>query len=117
MPTPDSCRGTFPDEAQGWPLLSFIAALTFELSELDDLVRDTDEAPGWSAAVDLERAPVAMLPWLGQFVGVRGGPQPSPKQTSVSRFAVARVSSAAPPGAIRSAAQPFLTGDKNGHPR
>jgi hypothetical protein len=38
--------------------------------EIDDLVADSDAGPGWSPIMDVDRAPVKALPWLGQWVGV-----------------------------------------------
>lgn len=60
------------DEEAEWHLLLFLDAPAGELlGELDDLVRDSAEGPGWSAPFDVERATLEQLPWLGQLVGVR----------------------------------------------
>lgn len=58
------------DEELGWPLASYVAALASMFTELDDLVRTTDDGPGYSALLDADRAPLNALPWLGQFIGV-----------------------------------------------
>lgn len=42
------------------------------LQPLLDIVDDGDNGePGWSVILDADRAPVAWLPWLAQFAGVR----------------------------------------------
>jgi hypothetical protein len=61
---------TAKDEDNDWALLNFVAALTLALEEIDDLVRDSDDGPGWSSVVDIDRAPTDALAWLGQLVGV-----------------------------------------------
>jgi hypothetical protein len=61
---------TAEDEDTDWPLLRFVAAVTLALEEIDDLVRDSGDGPGWSAIVDIDRAPADALAWLGQLVGV-----------------------------------------------
>ena len=66
------------DSALGYPLRTFVdAAAGHMLQQLDDLVRDTPDGPGWSQAVDTGRAPTYALPWLGQFIGVRADPSKS----------------------------------------
>jgi hypothetical protein len=46
-------------------------AIALMWEPVDALIRDTDEGPGWSSIVDVERAPDEWLPWLGQLAGVR----------------------------------------------
>jgi hypothetical protein len=41
------------------------------IQAIDNIVRDTSYAPGWSVLLDVGRCPTYALPWLGQFVGVR----------------------------------------------
>lgn len=59
------------DDARGYPLLSFCEALVGGLQDIESIIRDTDDGPGWSAIMDPDRAPVEYLGWLGQFIGVR----------------------------------------------
>lgn len=79
------------------------------LGQLPGLVRDTDDGPGWSVLLDPERAPEWALPWLAQFAGVTLTPGVSVAQQ--------RAEISSPPsfrrgtvGAMRAAAQIFLTG-------
>jgi hypothetical protein len=62
------------DDRRGWPARMFIGAVARALGPLFDLVRDTDDGPGWSAVLSDERAPVWALPWLAQFAGVTLSP-------------------------------------------
>lgn len=52
-------------------LKTFVGALGELFQEIDDYARNTDEGPGWSPIVDVNRAPESGLPWLAQFLGVR----------------------------------------------
>jgi hypothetical protein len=58
------------DEQLGWPFLTLLAGFAAAFGELHDIVRDTDQGPGWSPVLDPARAPVKALPWLAQFAGV-----------------------------------------------
>lgn len=55
------------------------------LQALDDIVRDTPYAPGYSALLDINRCPTYALPWLGQFVGVRLSPILNPLDAPAAR--------------------------------
>ena len=59
------------DAANGWALLVLCNAIGTMYQELEELVRDTPEGPGWSQLLDVDRCPPEALPWLAQFVGVR----------------------------------------------
>lgn len=59
------------DENQGWALLHFCEAIGRMYQQLHDLISDSDEGPGWSSILDVERCAVTYLPYLAQFVGVR----------------------------------------------
>ena len=63
---------TFDDHLNNYALLHFCEASIGSLQQVEDIVRDdqTIDAPGWSIVLDVDRAPYAGLPWLGQFVGV-----------------------------------------------
>lgn len=59
------------DEARGWPLLKFLHAYYLPLQQVDDIVRDRDDFPGWGILFDPEQCPARYLPWLAMFAGVR----------------------------------------------
>lgn len=63
------------DAELGYPLAYFCGCIGIMLSPLDDLVRETDTHPGWAKALDVDVAPVFVLPWLAQFVGVELDPR------------------------------------------
>lgn len=58
-------------EDESWVLLDLAEAVGGRLQPIEDLIRDTDDGPGWSSILDLDRVPDAWLGWLAQFVGVR----------------------------------------------
>ncbi|MDQ2727586.1 MAG: phage tail protein [Actinomycetota bacterium] len=51
-------------------LLRWLTGIGDLIQPLDDLCRDSEDGPGWSQIVDVNRAPTYVLPWLGQWVGV-----------------------------------------------
>jgi hypothetical protein len=55
-------------ESEGWPWAVVCAALAAPIDPLYDLLFTTLRP--WELAVDLDRAPDWILPWLGQFPGV-----------------------------------------------
>lgn len=62
------------DAELGYPLGHYCNAIGVMLSDLNDLVREEyhpdGKHPGWGHALDVDAAPVFVLPWLAQFVGV-----------------------------------------------
>lgn len=66
---PDDPGRTITDEDLDWPLLIFFGTLARRWQQVDDLSRDTDDAPGWSTLVDLDRIPDEGLPYIAQFKG------------------------------------------------
>lgn len=60
----------YADEEHGYPLALFADAFGRMFQPVDDLAGDTAEGPGWSQAVDIDRAPPEALGWLAQFTGV-----------------------------------------------
>lgn len=68
------------DEELGWPLLIFNGCIAKRWQEIEDLIRDTDTAPGWSALVDVDRIPDKGLPYLAQFKGKTILPGMTPDQ-------------------------------------
>lgn len=60
------------DESTGWQLLLFLDDVIAEsLGAVDDIVRDSDEGPGWSGVLDPDRVDADHIWWLGQLVGAR----------------------------------------------
>lgn len=95
-----------------YALLKYLGALGLMFQPVDDLARDTDEGPGWSHIVDLNRVPDEGVRWLGQFVGAR--------PPSDATIAYMRQYVAAKPewqrgsvGAMIQSIQRYLTGDKS----
>ena len=58
------------DELYDYALATLTGGIGEMYQEVDDLARDTPEAPGWSSVLDLARCRTDWLPWLAQFVGV-----------------------------------------------
>lgn len=58
------------DEGAGFPLLAFAEAFTLGTAPLEEIVREDDEMPAWARAVDVDNAPLWVLPWLACLVGV-----------------------------------------------
>jgi len=100
-----------------YALLKFLGGLGRSIQVVEDLTRDPD-TPIWSKTVDLSRAPLIALPWLGQFVGSK------PPQRNVGesdedyavrlRTHIASVEGWArgTPNAIKAAVQAYLIGTK-----
>lgn len=60
------------DEGRSWPMRHLVGAVaTAFCHRLFDIVRDSDDGPGWSSLMDPARCPDWALPWLAQFAGVR----------------------------------------------
>ena len=59
------------DPDNQWSLLTYCNAIGTMFQLVEDWVRDTEDGPGWSSLLDLERCPPEALAWLAQFVGVR----------------------------------------------
>lgn len=98
-------------EAGGWPLLIFCEAIAGRLQPLETLIRDTDDGPGWSIVLDVDRAPADWLPWLGQFVGVTIPPgSTEEQQRTLIRTLPGTIRGTA--RAIESAASQYLTGER-----
>lgn len=67
----DSLGPWAEEDVDVWDLLKFCQALGMGLDDILEIVRDTDDGPGWSIVMDVDRAPESWLSWLAQFVGVR----------------------------------------------
>jgi hypothetical protein len=99
------------DPQNAWSLLILCNAVGEMFQLLDDYVRDSPEGPGWSALMDVNRAPAEALGWLGQFAGVRlrpGDTEAQNRQRIKSTDGFRRGT----PAAITAAAQATLTGAK-----
>jgi hypothetical protein len=66
---PDDPGRTITDEDLDWPLLIFFGTLAKRWQQVDDLSRDSDDGPGWSVILDVDRIPDEGLPYLAQFKG------------------------------------------------
>nr|WP_276611858.1 glycosyl hydrolase family 8 [Kineococcus vitellinus] len=103
---------TARDEETNWSLLRFVDVLARGLQETDDLIRDADGHPGWSALVDADRSPLGVLAWLGQFVGVEPAAGSITEEGQRLRLREASGFQRGTPAAIRGAARQSLTGRK-----
>lgn len=104
----DTARGESEDR---WDLLEFCEAVCRNLQPIEDIIRDSDDGPGWSVVMDIDRAPVEWFGWLAQFAGVRlipGLPEAEQRARIKSTDGFRRGT----PGAIVGAAQQYLTGTK-----
>lgn len=61
---------TQDDESTDWQLLKFLDSGAGVIASIHDLVRDTEDGPGWSGLFDVDRTPHAFLEFLAQFIGV-----------------------------------------------
>lgn len=105
------------DEEHGWALLHFLSAVGHPFQLIEDLARDSDLGPGWSALLDVDRCPAWALRWLGQFVGVtvppQGGQDPAAWEADArQRIRNQEGQQRGTPAAIRAAAARYLTGTK-----
>jgi hypothetical protein len=105
----DTAIGGATDE---WHLLELCEALAGGLQGVEDIIRDTDEDPGWSIVLDVDRAPIEWLPWLGQFVGVRLPPGLSEEEQR-ARIKNTDGFQRGSPEALKAAARSYLTGSQS----
>lgn len=103
---------TLDDETQDWALARFCDALGAMFQPVEDLARDTVDGPGWSAVLDLTRAPASWLPWLAQFVGVTIPARLTDTDEQRAFIAHADGFNRGTPAAIRAAAISTLTGSR-----
>lgn len=101
----------FADEENDYALAHLCAAWASGLQEIDDLVRDTDDGVGWSGLFDVDRCPEQHLPYLAQINGTRLPPGLS-EQEKRDWIKDAAGQKRGTVGAIKAAAQPYLTGTK-----
>lgn len=63
---------TYDDANQGYSLAYFCSAIATMFDQVQGYVETRDDGtPGWGALMNADSAPVEVLPWLGQFVGVQ----------------------------------------------
>lgn len=98
-------------EGTGWIALHLCEAWTRATGTVATIVRDSDDGPGWSMVLDVDRVPDDLIPWLGQWVGVRiaAGVDPTLARTRVRDTPGFRRGR---PDAIIAAVTPFLTGSR-----
>lgn len=99
------------DKDVGYHLQKYITSIAGMLQEIEDYSRDQGPIPGWAEFVTVDGTPRKALPWLGQFVGVK---IPANLTEAQERFLVSDKSGfrRGSPGAMRAAAQVYLTGTK-----
>jgi hypothetical protein len=110
---------TYDEARLGYPLREYVTGLASLVQEVDDYVRSGPNGEvGWSAIVDVDRAPTKGLPWLAQLAGT-SIPDQAPGQTdeqfdAASRDAIRNLAGQkrGRPAAMVSAAQQCLTGSK-----
>lgn len=61
----------YDDENQGYALAHFCESVGVMLEDVYNYITETDEFEGWATVMDADEAPADVLPWLGQFGGVR----------------------------------------------
>ncbi len=59
----------YTDQENANALLALCFALSASAGDVDQIVADTDDGPGWSIVLDPVRCPAKYLPWLAQLVG------------------------------------------------
>jgi hypothetical protein len=107
----DSLAGglTHGDEATGWLLLRFLDGIGAELGVIDDIIRDSETAPGWARELDPDTT--TRPGWLAQFVGSRvpsGASLTEAREVVRARPTLRRGS----PGALVDAVARTLTGTR-----
>lgn len=102
-----------------WYLLNFLSAISELYQDVYDYASDTDDGPGWSVILDLDRAPLAAVPWLAQFIGAV---PPARLVAETDEEYLTRIREyvrgaegfkRGTPAALKKAAQLHLTGNKN----
>lgn len=108
---PDRPSESITDAALGWPLLIYWGLIASQWQEIDDLSRDSDAGPGWSALLDIDRIPDKGLPYIAQFKGKSLLPGMTPADAR-ARIRGTDGFDRGAASAIRIAAQRHLTGTK-----
>lgn len=100
---------TGPDADPQGVYLTLLDSVGRQIDQVDELVRDSDSGPGWSALLDPDRTPVPA--YLAQFVGVRipGGVTDAQARALVVAQPATRRGTVQ---ALEAAAQTTLTGSR-----
>lgn len=94
-----------------WDVLILVESWGQQLQIVEDIVRDTDDGPGYSILLDADRTPEEWIPWGMQFNGVRPRDGLAVEEQR-ARWKSTDGFSRGTPGAIVGAAQQYLTGTK-----
>lgn len=95
------------DEQRGSPFRLLVGAIAVALGPLHDLVRDTEDGPGWSAIADPDRTPDPQFTAQLNGVVLTRGASDEQHRSELRIGAGLRRGS---PGALREAVQATLTG-------
>jgi hypothetical protein len=100
-----------PDDAAHGYAHAHLAGALAEVLERVAEIYDPEDGPPGSPLLDVDRCPDWALPWLAQLVGVTipTGTSPELVRTGIREVAGWKRGT---PGALRAAAQAFLTGDQ-----
>lgn len=98
-------------EDTDWATLKLAASIGDEQEVIDSITRDTDDGPGWSVVMDVDRTPAEFLGWIAQFGGVEllFGLDDESQRIRVKGTAGFKRGSL---GAVKQAAAQFLTGTR-----
>jgi hypothetical protein len=99
------------DEDRGWALLLLIGLLAQPFAEVDELVGDSDDGPGWSIVFDVDRTPGKWLAFPAAMIGAR---PPEGLTDDQRRNHIKNVGGVqrGTPAAIQAAARGHLTGQQ-----
>jgi hypothetical protein len=100
------------DEDNGYALAYTCAAIGVMFQDVDDLIRDQGDRPGWANLLDIDTAPAFVLPYLAAI----GGVKPTAGASDDVRRAEIKVVDGqrrGRPAAIIQAVQATLTGDQS----
>lgn len=62
---------TYAEGQNDYALLKFLDSFGSQQQPIEDLVRESDERPGWSTILDLDNGPTEALGFMAMFVGVK----------------------------------------------
>jgi hypothetical protein len=99
------------DEDRGWALLLLVGLCAQPFAEIDELVADTDNGPGWSVLFDVDRTPGK---WLGRPAAMIGARPPEGLTDEQRRAFIKNASGPqrGTPDAIKAVAAAQLTGQQ-----
>lgn len=99
------------DDDRGWALLLLVGLLAQPFAEVDELVSDTDDGPGWSILFQVDRTP---RKWLTRPASMIGARPPEGLTDDQLRTHIKEVGGPqrGTPAAIVAAAKSHLTGEQ-----